>query len=86
MTGLYTPVCSDRQMMAYIRQAEGHTAYLVVLNFSHRPCYFAPGNIQFRGSLLLDTFPEQEQQEVSDRIDLSGDEGLVVRLKEWKKI
>jgi alpha-glucosidase len=86
MTGNYTPVFSDHQIISYIRQAEGHTAFLIVLNLSHRPCYFAPASIHFSGRVLLDTFPEQEQQEVRDRIDLGGDEAMVVQLKEWKSI
>jgi alpha-glucosidase len=86
MTGDYKPVYSDEQMIAYIRQAEGHTGFLVVLNLSHRPCYFAPGTIHFKGVILIDTLPEQEQQMVEDTIDLSGDEGLVVELETWQII
>ena len=73
-------------MIAYIRQEEGQPGFLIVLNFSHRPCYFAPANIHFKGKVVLDTFPEQENQEVTDSIDLGGDEGLVVRLDEWKTV
>src|SRR5258708_2443248 len=86
MTGNYKPVYSNQQMIAYIRQAEGHTGFLVVLNLSHRPCYFAPGTIRFKGVIVIDTFPEQEQQPVEDTIDLSRDEGLVVRLVTWQPI
>jgi alpha-glucosidase len=82
-TGSYRPVFSDHQMIAYIREAEGHTAFLVVLNLSHRPCYFTSATIHFTGKILLDTFPEQENLEVADTINLSGDEGMVVRLNEW---
>jgi len=84
MTGDYKPVYSDQQMIAYIRQAEGHTGFLMVLNLSHRPCYFAPGMILFKGVILIDTIPEQEQQIVENTIDLSGDEALVVRLEAWR--
>lgn len=86
LTGDYKPVHSDQQMIAYIRQAEGHRGFLVVLNLSHRPCYFAPANLRFKGIILIDTFPEQEQQLVEDRIDLSGDEGMVVQLETWQFI
>ena len=86
MTGAYTPVCSDHQMIAYIRQAEGHPAFLIVLNLTHRPCYFKPGTILFKGTIVIDTIPEQLNAKVRDRIDLSGDEGLVVRLDEWQSV
>ena len=82
-TGSYKPVYSDHQMIAYIRQKEGHTGFLIVLNLSHRPCYFTAATIHFRGKILIDTFPEQENLEVNDTINLSGDEGMVVRLEEW---
>jgi alpha-glucosidase len=56
---------------------------LIVLNLTHRPCYFSPGTIKFKGTILLDTFPEQVGACVKDRINLSGDEGLVIKLDEW---
>ncbi len=83
MTGEYRPVYSDQQMIAYIRQEPGHARFLVVLNLSHRPCYFTPPNRRFKGSIEIDSFPEEEGLSVSDTIALSGDEGLIVRLEEW---
>jgi alpha-glucosidase len=84
MTGVYRPVYSDNQLIAYIREAEGDPAFLIVLNMSHRPCYFTPGSIRFTGVIIIDTLPEQEQVSVKDTIDLFGDEGLVVRLDQWE--
>jgi alpha-glucosidase len=86
MTGAYRPVYSDNQMIAYIRQADGRTGFLIVLNLTHRPCYFAPGHIRFKGTVVIDTFPEQLNTTIQDKIDLSGDEGLVIRLDEWQSI
>ena len=86
MTGNYKPVFSDHQMLAYIRHKEGSPAFLIVLNLTHRPCYFAPGTLHFKGRIMIDTFPEQEQTVVNDRIDLGGDEGLIVLLDEWQSI
>jgi alpha-glucosidase len=82
-TGAYRPVFSDAQLIAYIRQADGHPAFLIVLNLTHRPCYFTPANIRFKGIIVLDIFPELEDCPVENSIDLSGDEGLIVRLDEW---
>ncbi len=86
MTGRYQPVYADSQLLAYIRESEGHTAFLIVLNLTHRPCYFAPRTIRFKGLVIVDTFPEQLNLSVQDKIDLSGDEGVVVRLDEWQSI
>ena len=86
MTGDYKPVCSDHQLIAYIRQAEGQPGFLIVLNLTHRPCYFKPGTILFKGTIVIDTVPEQLNAIVRDKIDLSGDEGLVVRLDEWQSV
>src|ERR1700761_3761106 len=77
--GAYRPVYSDHQMIAFIRQAEDQPAFLIVLNLTHRPCYFKPP-IDFTGVILIDTLPEQEQVSVKDRIDLFGGEGVVVKL------
>ena len=86
MTGAYRPVCSDHQSIAYIRQAEGHPGFLIVLNLTHRPCYFTPTTIRFTGVIVIDTLPEQEQVSVKDSIDLFGDEGVVVRLDDWQSV
>ena len=85
-TGAYRPVYSDHQVIAYIREAPGHTAFLIVLNLTHRPCYFIPATIRFKGVIVVDILPEQEQATVENSIDLSGDEGLIVRLDEWESI
>jgi len=84
--GAYRPVYSDTQQIAYIREAEGHPAFLIVLNLTHRPCYFTPASIRFKGVIVLNIFPELEQSPVENSIDLSGDEGLVVRLEEWVQV
>jgi len=84
--GAYKPVYSDTQLLAYIRQADGHPGFLIVLNLSHRPGYFTPSAIRFTGVIVVDTFPEQEQVSVKDSIDLFGDEALIVRLDEWQAV
>ena len=85
-TGAYRPVYSDHQLIAYIREAPGHSAFLIVLNLTHRPCYFIPATIRFKGVIIVDILPELEQTTVENSIDLSGDEGLIVRLHEWEPI
>ncbi|WP_374164757.1 alpha-amylase family glycosyl hydrolase [Arcticibacter sp. MXS-1] len=79
MAGDYIPVHSDRQSIAYIRKKEEHGAFLVLLNLSHWPCYFNSRS-PLKGIIEVATSPELEGEEVNDRISLSGDEGIVVRI------
>ncbi|QCR23189.1 alpha-amylase family glycosyl hydrolase [Pontibacter sp. SGAir0037] len=79
--GDYIPVGSDRQMLAYIRVYE-QQRFLIVLNLSHRPCYFKPKQETFKGTILLSCYPEREGEIISSTITLSGDEGLIIKLDE----
>ena len=83
-TGGYRPVYSDNQLLAFIRQADGGTAFLIVLNLSHRPGYFTPSTIRFTGVIVVDTLPEQEQVSVEDSIELFGDEAMIVKLDDYE--
>ncbi|PSL23091.1 alpha-glucosidase [Chitinophaga ginsengisoli] len=80
-TGDYSPVFSDNQILAFMRQHEGHSSFLIVLNLTHLPCYFRPANFPFRGRIEVATFPETEGSIVNDTISLDGDEGMVIRLE-----
>ncbi|GAA4399750.1 alpha-amylase family glycosyl hydrolase [Nibrella viscosa] len=80
MVGNYVPVYSDNQVLAFMRQADGHPGFLVVLNLSHRPCYVKPKHGPLAGTVELATFPEFEGSRIEDSISLGGDEGIIVRL------
>jgi alpha-glucosidase len=80
MVGMYKPVFSNNQLIAYIRHQEGSHRFLIVLNLSHRPCYFTPKHEIFKGHIVLGTSPELENMRVDGDIDLSGDEGIIVKL------
>lgn len=77
--GDYRPVHSNNQMLAYWRQWND-TVLLVVLNLSHRPCYFASTRIALKGTIILATTPELEGQVIEGSINLGGDEGIIVQL------
>lgn len=77
--GDYAPVYAEEQIIAYIRQTE-EQRFLIVLNLTHRPCYFKPKNQNFEGTIVISTLPEREGLKISETIMLSGDEGIVVRL------
>jgi alpha-glucosidase len=78
--GRYTPIYADHQMIAYTRMQEGHDAFLIILNLTHRPCYFRPEHFPFRGTVEIATIPELEGTVVSNNISLDGDEGVIIRL------
>ena len=77
--GRYAPVHASEQMSAYIRQSGG-TRFLILLNFSHRACFFQPEHQTFQGTIVVATEPEREGKQLTQTIYLDGDEGLVVRL------
>ena len=67
-------------MIAYIRHAEGSPRFLIVLNMSHRPCYFKPQHEIFTGKVIAATIPELEEMRIDGDINLSGDEGIIIKL------
>lgn len=81
MLGDYEPVYSDSQIIVYQRAAEGSSKFMIILNLSHRPCYFKSKS-PLSGTIEVATLPELEGQRVSDQISLSGDEAIVIRLDE----
>ncbi|MBN8821239.1 MULTISPECIES: alpha-amylase family glycosyl hydrolase [unclassified Spirosoma] len=80
MVGDYVPVNATSQLIAYIRQLEGHPRFLILLNLSHRPAYFNAKDNSLKGIVAIATVPEWEGAEVADSISLGGDEGLLIRL------
>ncbi|WP_205573201.1 alpha-amylase family glycosyl hydrolase [Flavisolibacter nicotianae] len=80
MTGTFSPVYADHQAMAFIREAPSAKSFLVVLNMSHRPCYLHIQHRHVSGTVVLSTSMELEGTVVSERINLGGDEGIIVAL------
>jgi alpha-glucosidase len=78
--GEYRPVVAKGPVMAYMRYTD-EQRFLIVLNLSHKTCYFSAEHFSFEGTIEINTIPEREGQEVSNTICLSGDEGMVIRLK-----
>lgn len=81
MIGNFIPLIANEQVISYIREWEGRDRFLIVLNLSHRPCYFRPKNISLKGIIELATAPELEGTEIGPTINLSGDEGIIIRLR-----
>jgi alpha-glucosidase len=79
MFGDYIPVYSDSQIIVYERAVSGSSRFMVILNLSHRPCYFK-SKTPLSGMVELATSPELEGTRIAEHVSLSGDEAIVVRL------
>lgn len=77
--GSYAPVHTDHQLFSYIRHHNGSPAFMVVLNLTHRTASFRP-TINFQGTVEISTAHELEGQHVQNRIELAGDEGVIIKL------
>lgn len=83
--GAYFPLHSDRQILAYSRKAKGEPEFLMLLNFTHRPCYFKTSNIPLYGTVEVATTPDLEGMRIEGNIYLSGDEAIIVKLDQSDK-
>lgn len=81
VAGNYVPVYADDKALAYKRELEGHPAFLVVLNLSHRPCYLNLQGKDLYGQVILSVSGEWEGTNIGDRINLGGDEALIIQLE-----
>ncbi|HEX2921758.1 MAG TPA: alpha-amylase family glycosyl hydrolase [Bacteroidales bacterium] len=82
MSGDYSPFHSDKQMIAYFRKKPEHSTFLIVLNLSHRPCYFKSKRVSLKGTIRFATSPELEGLPIDEEINLGGDEGIIIRVTE----
>lgn len=82
MTGKYIPVFTDQQIIAYTRKTNDDNGFLIILNLTHRPCYFNPAHFIFKGKVAVSTNPEWESREIDSGINLGGDEGMIIRLED----
>lgn len=78
--GAYETIHADEQLLVYRRSASGSDAFMILLNLSHRPCYFNPKEMEVKGLIEVATAPELEGAKVNGMICLSGDEGIIIRL------
>jgi alpha-glucosidase len=81
MVGNYKPIFSDNQILVYQRHLEGHDCFLILINMSHRPCYFNLPTLKIKGVIAFATHEEIEGKAVEGTISLYGDEGLVIRME-----
>jgi alpha-glucosidase len=78
--GDYRSIHCDRQLIAYLREY-GKDRFLIVLNLTHRTSIFQPAHFEFSGTIEVSTEAERNGVIVSHAMTLSGDEGVIIRLK-----
>ena len=77
--GSYAPAGTTDHLLAYRRESGGRS-FLVVLNLSHEPGFLEPERQSPRGRVVVATRREREGHRVAERVELSGDEGVVILL------
>jgi alpha-glucosidase len=77
--GEFAPLPATDDLIAYVRKLN-ERRLLIVLNLSARAQSFSLSELQCRGSLLLTTHLDHDQEEVLDKIELRPDEGLIIEL------
>jgi alpha-glucosidase len=77
--GGYRPVAADGDVLAFVREA-GEERILVALNMGPEPTALAFPQPIAAGRLLLSTFLDRADERIADRVDLRGNEGLVIEL------
>jgi alpha-glucosidase len=78
--GSYAPVPATGDLLAYLRECTG-TRFLVALNLGAAPDSLDLGPSGPRGTVVVSTHRDREGARIEQRIDLRGDEGIVVRLR-----
>jgi alpha-glucosidase len=78
--GDFVPLYADHQLISFVREVKGHPRFLVVLNLSHRPCYFRPPATDLQGTIEISTASGFEGTHIEGVLPLEVDQGIIVRL------
>jgi alpha-glucosidase len=74
--GSWAPVDAEGDVLAYLRE-HAESRFLVALNLAHEPASLP---FDGAGEVVLSTDINRKNAPVGDRVELRGDEGVVVRL------
>ena len=77
--GSYLPVLSEEGILSYIRKYEKQQ-FLIVLNLTDSEVNFAP-DFKWKGTVEVSSHEEFEGKEMSDKINLPANLGLVIKLE-----
>jgi alpha-glucosidase len=77
--GAYRPLVAEGNLIAYLREHDGRRV-LVALNLGPAPGQLGLGSLAPGGQIIIATERRRENERVTDRVVLAGDDGVVVRL------
>jgi alpha-glucosidase len=75
--GSYAPVEAARGLLAYSREKDG-SRFLIALNLGSEPRTLRAAGPARGGQVILSTFLDREDEAVGEKLDLRGNEGLIV--------
>jgi alpha-glucosidase len=82
VSGTYTPIAADGDLLLYRRQSETGAAAVVALNLGAEPVSIASDAIGLAGEILLSTFPDREGEKIQGVLDLRGNEGVIIGISD----
>jgi alpha-glucosidase len=77
-TGLYRPIEAEGDVLAFLREQESER-FLVALNFGDGPAA-AVLPVEYQGTVVFALRADREGERLRGRIDLAGNDGMLVRL------
>lgn len=76
-TGGYAPITTDEHVLAFLRQ--GNSArFVIALNFHAASVTFV--HFQLHGHIRLSTLLDREREQISGRLSLRGNEGVILQV------
>lgn len=80
-TGDYYPLYTDKQVFSFVRQKEGATSFLVIVNLTGEGATFKPEHRKLTGTVELATDRQLEGTHFDTCMGLKGNEGMIIRLE-----
>jgi alpha-glucosidase len=78
--GSYSGVPQDGDLLSYRRHFDRGRRFLIILNLGSEPAVFQNPAAARRGAVALSTHLDREQEAYDGRIELRGDEGVVIEI------
>jgi len=79
--GIYRPVVANNQLLAYIRQAENETSYLIILNLSDSTAQFSP-QANLSGEIIFSTNDAEVGKFLEQGFEVGANDAIIVEIKE----
>ena len=77
VTGSYVPIAAQGDLLIYRRQSEVG-ALVIALNLGDQPISIASEAAGLAGEILISTFLDRRGEKVEGRVDLRGNEGVII--------